>query len=139
MSLGDVKKLSAKDIEKYYNRYQIILGNKVTNTLVDTAIEAAVGVLSYVVPIDNNNELCKDLQNNEMLKQELNNIAGYIVLKGGRMVALSSCLVQLAKHVKISNSGDDWLAPPIIRSNLEEEIQSLVEIKQAVDENLEHS
>jgi len=99
MSLGDVKKLSAKDVDKYFNRYQAVLGNKITNGLVDAGLELAVSIGSYVVPIDNNKELCDDLQNNEMLKQELNNIAGYFLLKGGRLVALSSCLVQIVKHV----------------------------------------
>jgi len=99
MALGDVKKLSAKDVEKYFNRYQTVLGNKITNGLVDSMLELAVGLASYVVPIDDNKELCNDLQNNEMLKQELNNIAGYFLFKGGRLVALSSCLVQVAKHV----------------------------------------
>jgi len=99
MSLGDVKKLSAKDVDKYFSRYQAVLGNKITNGLVDAALELAVGLASYVVPIDNNKELCDDLQNNEMLKQELNNIVGYFLLKGGRLVALSSCLVQVVKHV----------------------------------------
>ena len=99
MSLGDVKKLSAKDVEKYFNRYQTVLGNKITQGLVNSALELAVGVASYAIPIDNNKELCEDLKANEMLTQELNNIAGYFLLKGGRMVALSSCLVQVAKHV----------------------------------------
>ena len=102
MALGDVKKLSAKDVEKYFNRYQTVLGNKITNGLVDSMLELAVGLASYVVPIDDNKELCDDLQNNEMLKQELNNIAGYFLLKGGRMVALSSCLVQVVKHVNFT-------------------------------------
>jgi len=99
MSLGDVKKLSIKDVEKYFNRYQTVLGNKITHGLVNSALELAVGVASYAVSIDNTKELCEDLKANEMLTQELNNIAGYFLLKGGRMVALSSCLVQVAKHV----------------------------------------
>ena len=33
MSLGDVKKLPAKDVEKYFNRYQITLGNQVASGL----------------------------------------------------------------------------------------------------------
>jgi len=41
-----------------------------------------------------------------MLKQELNNIAGYFLLKGGRLVALSSCLVQIVKHVNFKTTDD---------------------------------
>jgi len=107
MSLGDVKKLSAKDVDKHFSRYQAVLGNKLTSGLVDAALELAVGLASYVVPIDDNKELCDDLQKNEMLKQELNNIAGYFLLKGGRLVALSSCLVQVVNHVKFKSAIED--------------------------------
>ena len=32
MSLGDIKKLSTKDVEKYYLRYQIILGKQLSSS-----------------------------------------------------------------------------------------------------------
>ena len=99
MSLDNIKKLTPGDIEKYYNRYQVVLGSKITSGLVDTAIQASVGLMSYVVPIDSRDELCYDLQKNEMLIQELNNIVGYFLLKGGRMVALSLSLIQVVKHM----------------------------------------
>ena len=102
MSLGDVKKLSAKDVEIYYNRYQLIMGNEVTGGLVDMAIEGAAKVIDMVAPIDDKKELCEDLKKNDLLKHELNNAAGYVVLKGGRFVALGSCLMQIAKHIKFS-------------------------------------
>ncbi|KAK3739427.1 hypothetical protein QZH41_004659 [Actinostola sp. cb2023] len=100
--IGDVKKLPTKEVDKYFNRYQTVLGNKITQGLVSSALELAVVLASYAIPIDNNKELCEDLKANEVLTQELNNIAGYLLLKGGRMVALSSCLVQVAKHVNFT-------------------------------------
>ena len=102
MSLGDVKKLSAKDVETYYNRYQVTMGNQVTGGLVDMVIEGASEVINMVAPIDDKKELCEDLKKNDLLKQELNNAAGYAVLHGGRFVALGSCLMQIAKHIKFS-------------------------------------
>ncbi|KAK3735146.1 hypothetical protein QZH41_001891 [Actinostola sp. cb2023] len=98
----DVKKLPTKEVDKYFNRYQTVLGNKITQGLVSSTLELAVGLASYAIPIDNTKELCEDLKANEVLTQELNNIAGYLLLKGGRMVALSSCLVQVAKHVNFA-------------------------------------
>ena len=129
MSLGDVKKLSIKDVEKYYNRYQVVLGNQVTKTLVNSLIEISVGVISYIIPIDNNNELCKDLQENNLLRQELDNIAGYALLRGGRLVALSSCLPQFLKHVKITKNDNDWLVPETIKddNNMDEYINDVVD------------
>ncbi|KAK3737411.1 hypothetical protein QZH41_000676 [Actinostola sp. cb2023] len=101
---SDVKKLPTKEVDKYFNRYQTVLGNKITQGLVSSTLELAVGLASYAIPIDNTKELCEDLKANEVLTQELNNIAGYLLLKGGRMVALSSCLVQVAKHVNFAPS-----------------------------------
>lgn len=100
MSLGDVKKLTPKDVERYHNRYQVTMGNQVTGGLVDMALETTAEVLSYALPIDDKEELCNDLKQNELAKQELNNIAGYVILHGGRFVALGSVLLQVVKHIK---------------------------------------
>ena len=104
MNLGDIKKLSTKDVEKYYNRYQTVLGKQVTGGLVESALQAVSHVISYLVPVDDAEALSKDLQNDELVKRELSNFAGLLVLKGGRLVALASGLFQVAKHIKIAPS-----------------------------------
>ena len=62
MSLGDVKKLSEKDVEKYYNRYQAVLGKKISGGLVDSSLQLVSKVISYMVPVDDIEALCKDLK-----------------------------------------------------------------------------
>ena len=62
--------------------------------------KGAAEVISYLAPIDDKKEQCEDLKKNDLLKQELNNVAGYAVLRGGRFVALGTWLVQIVKHVK---------------------------------------
>ena len=104
MSLGDIKKLTAKDVEKYYNRYQTVLGKQVSSGLVESALQVASHAISYVVPVDDTEALSKDLQNDELVKRELTNFAGLLVLKGGRLVALASGLFQVAKHIRIAPS-----------------------------------
>lgn len=104
LSLGDVKRLHNKEVETYYNRYQLVLGRNITDDLVDAAIETTVEVISRVLPIDEKEKLCKGLQQNEFMRKELSNVAGYAVLKGGRFVALASGLLQVAKHVKFTTS-----------------------------------
>jgi hypothetical protein len=71
----------------------------ITGGLVNFALGAAINLLSKVIPIDNEGELRNEIQQNELIKRELNNAAGYVVLKGGRFVALASCALQVAKHV----------------------------------------
>jgi len=104
LSLAEVKKLSVADVEKYHNRYQLKMGNQISGSLVDMTIDGATEIISYLLPIDDKINLCNDLKQNELLKQELNNTAGYAVLKGGRFVALGSAIIQIAKHLKFSSS-----------------------------------
>ena len=102
MSLGDIKRLTEKDVEKYYNRYQAVLGKKINDGLVDSSLQLVSHVISYMVPVDDIDALCKDLKNDELVNRELTNIAGLLALKGGRLVALASGLFQVAKHIKIN-------------------------------------
>ena len=101
MSLGDIKKLSTKDVEKYYLRYQTILGKQLSSSLVDSAVLAASKAVSMVVSIDDTDQLYQDLKSDEIIKRELSSFAGLLILKGGRLVALASAFFQVAKHVTI--------------------------------------
>ena len=102
MSLGDVKKLSPKDVEKYYYRYQSILGKQVTGGLVENAIKLASKVVSNVISIDDCNALSDDLLQDELVRRELTTAAGYLVLKGGRFIALASAIFHVVSHVNLT-------------------------------------
>ena len=107
MSLGDIKRLSPKQVEKYFNRYKTVMGKKVTGGLVESAISAASVLISYVIPVDDVEALNEDLKNDDLVKRELSNFAGMLVLKGGRLVALASGLFKVAKHVKLRPSEEN--------------------------------
>ena len=106
MSLEKIHKLSDKEVEKYFNRYQKVAGQKMANGLVDSAISTATKVISCFLPIDDTEELCYDLQNDEQVKRELSNIAGLLVVRGGRLVALGSALFQVVRHIKFNRDSD---------------------------------
>ena len=106
MSLEKIHKLSDKEVEKYFNRYQKVAGQKMANGLVDSAIKTATKVISCFLPIDDTEELCSDLQKDELVKRELTNIAGLLVVKGGRLVALGSALFQVARHIKFNSDSE---------------------------------
>ena len=99
MSLGDVKKLSKKDVEKYHYRYQSILGKKVTGGMVENTIKLFSRLVSKVISIDNGDALSNDILQDELVKRELSTAAGYLVLKGGRFVALASALFHVVNHL----------------------------------------
>ena len=101
MSLGDIKKLLTKDVEKYYLRYQTILGKQLSSSLVDSAVLAAFKAVSMVISIDDTEQLYQDLKSDEIIKRELSSFAGLLILKRGRLVALASAFFQVAKHINI--------------------------------------
>ena len=101
-----IHKLPDKEVEKFFNRYQKVAGQKMTNGLVDSAISTATKVISCFLPIDDTEELCYDLQNDELVKRELSNIAGLLVVRGGRLVALGSALFQVVRHIKFNRDSD---------------------------------
>ena len=102
MSLGDVHKLSVKDVEKYYVRYQTILRQH-TDGLVESGIQAASKIASYFINVDVPEKLCNTWKNNKLLVRDLSTFAGYLALKGGRLVTLASVTFDLTKHVKLWN------------------------------------
>ena len=119
MSLEKIHKLPDKEVEKFFNRYQKVAGQKMASGLVDSAISTATKVISCFLPIDDTEELCYDLQNDELVKRELSNIAGLLVVRGGRLVALGSALFQVVRHIKFnrdSGSGRDSEAGAKLRS-----------------------
>ena len=107
MTLGDIKRLSPKQVKKYFNRYKTVMGKRVSAGLVESAISAASVLISYVIPVDDVESLNEDLKNDDLVKRELSNFAGLLVLKGGRLVALASGLFKVAKHVKLRPSEEN--------------------------------
>ena len=107
MTLGDVKRLSPKQVEKYFNRYKTVLGKQVSTGLVESGISAASVLISYVIPVDDVEALNEDLKNDDLVRRELSNFAGLLVLKGGRLVALASGLFKVAKYVKLRPSEEN--------------------------------
>ena len=126
LSLGDIKKLKESDVLKYYKRYQSVLGKQLHKGLIESFNRTAVKGLSYFLNFDDTEELIKDLQNDELVKRELDLISGQLVLRGGRFVALGSGLFHVIKHINFSTKElksdienyqgvDEHTPPPILR------------------------
>ena len=99
MSLGDVRKLSAKDVDKLYFRYQSVLGKQVSGGLVENMVKLGCRLVSKLISIDDKDDLADDILNDKLVKRELTTAAGYIVLKGGPFVAFASGLFHVACHI----------------------------------------
>ena len=129
MSLEKIHKLPDKEVEKYFNRYQKVAGQKMANGLVDSAISTATKVISCFLPIDDTEELCYDLQNDELVKRELSSIAGLLVVRGGRLVALGSALFQVVRHIKFNRESDSKQQAEAKPEQSSEQVNLLAKIK----------
>ena len=137
MSLEKIHKLPDKEVEKFFNRYQKVAGQKMANGLVDSAISTATKVISCFLPIDDTEELCYDLQNDELVKRELSNIAGLLVVRGGRLVALGSALFQVVRHIKFNRDSESENEPAGENQNLsKQKAQTQTKSKQSLSSSL---
>ena len=99
LSLAEVRKLSPKDVKKYYYRYQSVLGKQVSGGLVENMVTLGCRLVSKLVSIDDQDGLANDILNDALVRRELTTAAGYIVLKGGPFVAFASGLFHVACHI----------------------------------------
>ena len=77
----------------------MVNGQQVYSTLVKGRLGIFSKVVSRIITIDNPESLATDLREDKLVQRELSTFAGYLVLKGGRLVALASAFLQVAKHV----------------------------------------
>ena len=70
-----IKRLSKKDVEKFFKRYEASLSSKTCDAIVDTFIQLSCRGLAYFLPIDRE-KLLNNLKKDFMVKRELYTIAG---------------------------------------------------------------
>ena len=70
-----VRRLSDKNVQKYSKRYEAYIGNKTTDSLIDSALMLLTKSVVLVVSIDDVKVLQKELKNDYIINQELNNQA----------------------------------------------------------------
>ena len=112
IEVRDIERFSPKTVEKFYFRYQTKLAKQVTGGLVESVIKLGAKTLSKFVPIDDPDSLSDDLVHDEIVKRELVNAAGYLVLKGGRFVALASALFHVVSHVEFTVKKESLVEKP---------------------------
>ena len=95
-----VKRLSDKDVQKYSKRYEAYIGNKTTDSLIDSFIMLFTKGVGMVVSNDDVKELQKELKNDYIINQELSSFAGGLALRFGRLLALANTALITRKHIK---------------------------------------
>ena len=73
-----VKRFSDKDVQKYSKRYEAYIGNKTTESLIDSFIMLYSKGVGMVVSIDDVKKLQGELNNDYIINQELSSLAGVL-------------------------------------------------------------
>ena len=95
-----VKRLSDRNVQKYSKRYEAYIGNKTTDSLIDSFITLFTKGVGMVVSIDDVKELRTELKNDYIIDQELSSLAGGLALRFGRLLALANTALITKKHIK---------------------------------------
>ena len=106
-----VKRLSDKDVQKYSKRYEAYIGNKTTDSLIDSTLMLSTKGVGLVVSIDDVNELQKEIKNDYIINQELLSLAGDLALRCGRWLALANAVFITTKHIKFEKE-TEYDVPP---------------------------
>ena len=109
-----VKRLSEKDVQNYSKRYEAYIGNKTTDSLIDSALMLSTKGVGLVVSIDDVKELQKELKNDYIINQELSSLAGGLALRCDRWLAVANAALITTKHIKFEKETeyDIPLSPP---------------------------
>ena len=106
-----VKRLSDKDVQKYSKRYEAYIGNKTTESLIDSFIMLYSKGVGVVVSIDDVKKLQEELNNGYIISEELSTLAGGLALRFGRFLVLANTALITAKHIKFEKE-TEYNTPP---------------------------
>ena len=142
LTCEQVKRLSDKDVEKYYKRYEAFVGAKKTDSLIDSFIFLASKVAGMAVDIKDIDAYQKELKNDYIINKELSNLAGSLALKCGRFLALANSALNTTKHIDFAERTAEPKAKEIheqcttIVSNFSSTSSCLIKIKSNICINI---
>ena len=94
-----IKRLTKKDVEKFFKRYETSLSSKTCDAIVDTFIQLSCRGLAYFLPLDQE-KLLNNLKKDFMVKRELYLIAGGLYLRYGSYMAAASAALLTLNNLK---------------------------------------
>ena len=97
-----VKRLTPKDVEKYYKRYKTYLGTKTTETFVDSCISVYTRVVGTFLTIKDIEALQNDLKKDYIITKELSTLVGSLALKFGWLLMVANTVLITMKHIDFS-------------------------------------
>ena len=92
-------------------RYEAYIGNKTTDSLIDSAVMLYSKGVGLVVSTDDVKKLQEELNNDYIINQELSTLAGGLALRCGRFLAQANTALITAKHIKFEKE-TEYDVPP---------------------------
>ena len=97
-----VKRLSEKEVIKYYKRYETYVGSKTTDSLIDNFLSLAIKGVGMIVKIDDANALKNELKSDFIITKEMSQFCGGLALRFGGLLSVANAAAITAKHVDFS-------------------------------------
>ena len=111
LTRDQVKRLSDKEVQKYSKRYEDYIGNKTTESLIDSFIILYSKGVGMVVSIDDVKMLQEELNNDYIINQELSTLAGGLALRFCKLLALANTALITARHITFEKQ-TEYNVPP---------------------------
>lgn len=93
-----MKRLTDKDVQKYYKRYKTHVGAETTEAIVDSFVALFTRGLGMLAPIKDVEALQNDLRKDYIINKELTVLVGNLALRFGRMFMVANTALITAKH-----------------------------------------
>jgi len=112
-----VKRLSDKDVEKYYKRFETFAGAKTTETLIESFLTLAPRAVGMFVRIKDVDALQNELKKDYIITKELSALAGGLALSCGRLLAVANAALITTKHMNFGPRHDADEKPVVEQSS----------------------
>ena len=98
-----LKRLTDKEVEKYYKRYETFVGSKTTESMVDSLLTLLTRGLQMVIEIDDVDAMKKELKEDFIINKEMTDFVGSLSLKYGKFLAPISAALITGKHIDFNS------------------------------------
>jgi len=96
------KRLSNKDVEKHFKRYETFVGAKTTEILIESFLMLVTKAVRMFVWFKDADALQNELKNDCIITKELSGVVSGLALRCGRLLAFANPVLITTKHIDFS-------------------------------------
>jgi len=94
--------LEAKDVEKYYKRYESYVGAKTTHTFVDSCLLLYTRAVGMFLPTEDIEALQNDLKKDYVITKKFSTLVRSLALRCGRLLMVANTALITTKYIDFS-------------------------------------